>query len=106
MGKYFPCSICSKSVRVNQKGLKCTQCRKWVHISCNGVSEKLYNDRSEMFSDWECRRCTMKHMPFCGEIDIQQIDNCEKRDQVPKPPSNDHNNVKGIYISMRRITMD
>ena len=71
MGKSFPCSVCSKSVRVNQKGLRCTQCRKWVHISCDGVSVKLYNDNAEKFLNWKCRKCTMKLMPFYSELEIK-----------------------------------
>ena len=95
MGRKFPCSLCNKSVKVNQKGLKCTECKKWVHISCNGISEKLYNDQSEQFLDWECRICTMKHLPFFGQLDIQQIVTKEKRDQVPKYTSQN----KGFKIT-------
>ena len=83
MGKSFPCGVCNKSVRVNQKGLKCIQCKKWAHISCSGVTDKMYNDRTEQFINWECRRCTMEHMPFFCEPYVRQIAIKDKREYMP-----------------------
>ena len=38
----------SKSVNSNQKALKCTNCELWVHIKCNGTSNKEYDDMLEL----------------------------------------------------------
>ena len=64
MGRKYPCGICNKSVKCNQKGLKCTTCLKWIHLSCSDVSLELYNDCSEKFTGWECTNCWMKQIPF------------------------------------------
>ena len=64
MGKKFPCGICNKSVRGNQKGLLCTCCKKWIHLSCTDVSVNSYDDRSQTFTGWECSSCLMKHLAF------------------------------------------
>lgn len=64
MAKNYLCGICQKSVKVNQKGLLCTHCKKWVHISCARVSESLYDDPSELFIAWICPRCVLIQLPF------------------------------------------
>ena len=65
-----PCAICKKSVKKNQKGLLCTKCNKWVHISCSSVSKNKYNNESEQFINWECSKCIFQYLPFLNEHDI------------------------------------
>ena len=92
------CSLCNKPVKVNQKGLKCTQCKKWVHTKCSDVSEKLYNDPTEFFLNWECRKCMMKHMPFYGE----QYSICDITSKSSKEcirPSKSRINQKDLKIT-------
>ena len=55
----------------DQKGLRCTQCNKWVHVSCDDVSIKMYNDLSVQFLHWTCRRCIMKLMPFFSKCETK-----------------------------------
>ena len=62
----YPCASCKKSVKNNQKGLRCTKCKQWLHISCAGVSGKSYDDPSENFIDWQCNICIFKSMPLHG----------------------------------------
>ena len=64
MAKGYLCGICQKSVKINHKGLLCTQCRKWIHISCARITESLYNDPSELFISWICPRCVLSQLPF------------------------------------------
>ena len=89
MVKQYPCSVCSKCVKANQKGLLCTYCKKWVHINCSSVPVDLYNDRSEEFLDWKCSKCILKQLPF---YDIKDPNSCLENQFPPKP-------VKSTQIS-------
>ena len=67
MVKQYPCNICSKCVKNNQKGLLCTGCKIWVHIGCASVPVAVYDDASECFFDWKCPKCLLKQLPFFDE---------------------------------------
>ena len=69
----YPCSCCKKSVKSNQKALLCTICNNWVHTSCAGISNALYNDPSQHFVEWQCRKCIFELLPF-KETDVY-VDN-------------------------------
>ena len=38
----FPCAMCSKPVRHNQKGIQCSRCENWSHTACCGVTDLEY----------------------------------------------------------------
>ena len=38
----FPCSVCCKPVKCNQKGLFCDLCNRWCHSRCSDVSDIQY----------------------------------------------------------------
>ena len=40
----FPCGICTKTVKTNQKAVQCDLCDLWVHIGCNGTSLAEYEN--------------------------------------------------------------
>ena len=67
MVKQHPCSLCSKCVRQNQKGLLCTDCKKWVRIGCASVPVHVYDKTLEQFVDWKCPKCLLKQLPFYDE---------------------------------------
>ena len=69
----YPCSCCKKSVKSNQKALLCTICNNWIHISCAGISNVLYNDPLQHFVEWRCRKCIFEVLPF-NETDVH-VDN-------------------------------
>ena len=62
----FPCLICCKPVRCNQKGLFCDSCNRWCHSRCSDVSDAQYVRLSEIgFSTpWYCPTCTLHQLPF------------------------------------------
>ena len=60
----FPCACCAKPVKTNTKGLKCTECNQWLHISCAGIPCQRYDDLSESFENWQCNICLLKQLPF------------------------------------------
>ena len=47
----FPCVCCKKAVKSNQRGILCTKCKTWVHITCVNISKALYENDDEHFLD-------------------------------------------------------
>ena len=39
----YPCGVCNRSVRANDKALLCDTCGKWFHIECTRVSPDDYD---------------------------------------------------------------
>lgn len=39
----YPCTVCGKSVRSNQRGLLCDSCGKWSHAVCTGFTTSRYD---------------------------------------------------------------
>ena len=64
----YPCSICSKSVKKNQKALLCTGCSQWVHIVCGRVLRETY-DSDALFDHWQCPKCLLQQLPFWNDLD-------------------------------------
>ena len=40
----YPCGICTKCVKTNQKAVFCDYCLHWVHIKCDTISGLEYED--------------------------------------------------------------
>ena len=76
MGKRFPCGICNNSVKINQKGLLCTTCNQWIHLSCSHVPIHSYNNHKENFYGWECKKCVLKHLPFFKSKSMADTNTC------------------------------
>lgn len=62
----FPCSVCCKPVKCNQKGLYCDLCNRWCHSRCSDVSDIQYAHLSALGpeSPWYCQACTIQQLPF------------------------------------------
>ena len=65
----YPCSVCSKPVRSDQKGVQCDLCSTWLDTRCIGLSLKDYFELHVQSSDdaWFCSRCIREAMPF-GDV--------------------------------------
>ncbi len=54
----FPCGICHKPVKVNQKGILCDMCNLWHHIKCINMTTAEYFRLAENEEEpWECSDC-------------------------------------------------
>jgi len=61
----FPCTVCSKPVKNNQRGVQCDRCDLWTHASCGGVgSREEYDQLSMDNTEWLCPSCTWCELPF------------------------------------------
>ena len=63
MGVGYPCVSCTKPVKCNQRGLQCTKCSKWVHASCDGISNREYDNPHHEFVGWQCSKCLLSVLP-------------------------------------------
>ena len=50
----FPCDVCTKPVRSNQKGILCDNCNKWCHFKCVSMDIKTYIDLGSSDEQWLC----------------------------------------------------
>ena len=67
----FPCSICQKNVRGNAKAVCCDLCDQWVHINCNFITPKIYDELMdpENNDSFYCNKCINKELPFGLQTD-------------------------------------
>ena len=62
----YPCTMCKKPVKSNQKGIECSNCSLWTHSHCAGVSDGTYLTISDD-TTWFCPSCTLNELPFPNE---------------------------------------
>ena len=62
----YPCSVCCKPVKCNQKGLFCDMCNRWCPSACSYVSDSQYARLSALGPEtpWFCHTCTLQQLPF------------------------------------------
>ena len=58
----YPCGVCKKPVKCNQKGILCDLCNLWHHTKCINMPNETYfrlaNDTEE---PWECPDCSFPY---------------------------------------------
>ena len=55
----YPCTVCEKPVKRNQRGILCDGCSQWTHARCGGVEEAEYLLLTAQEScEWFCPLCT------------------------------------------------
>ena len=61
----YPCTVCSRPVKSNQRGIFCDRCELWTHARCCGVDvveyEKLGLNVNE---EWLCSVCISAELPY------------------------------------------
>ena len=53
----YPCGICSKSVKSNQRGIQCDSCDIWHHAKCMDISIPSYESLANSSCLWLCPKC-------------------------------------------------
>ena len=64
-----PCAKCEKAVAKNHRAIQCDICNQWVHIRCNGISEKKYETLKDDPDPFICIVCITSTLPFSQEND-------------------------------------
>jgi len=60
----FPCLVCQKPVKKNQKGIQCDECAVWTHTKCILMPDDEYQDHAEAgdLRSWFCWRCSIPQL--------------------------------------------
>ena len=53
----FPCKVCDRPVKSNQKGTLCEECCFWHHIKCIGMNHNIYSSLASSNVPWFCCEC-------------------------------------------------
>ena len=53
----FPCAICKKAARWDQRATCCNHCNNWYHVDCMGMSTFAYNALQISQVSWICCQC-------------------------------------------------
>ena len=65
----FTCGICQKTVGLKHKAICCDLWNTWVHIACNNLDKRKYNNLQESTTNWYCMACVKKEIPFSSQTD-------------------------------------
>ena len=66
----FPCGLCGRHVRINQKAIQCEICLKWLHCKCLNISSTNYSILQQDNNSWCCPSCYRSALPFADCSDI------------------------------------
>ena len=97
----YPCSICDKSVRNNQKAILCDTCKLWTHIKCDGTSNNDYENMIENQDDtlWHwlvCRvrlSCSLFPFTLSDIVELQNLQNSDSMRMLESLPTFDISEV-------------
>ena len=60
-----PCSICLRPGARHHKAVSCAACNGEVHIHCEGITKKEYNNLAKLDEfPWKGRRCCSRSLPL------------------------------------------
>lgn len=63
----YPCTVCSKAVRKNQRGICCDRCESWSHARCCQIDVGEYERLGKSNEEWFCPSCIAAELPFVDE---------------------------------------
>ena len=64
MGIKYPCKICKKAVANSHRAVQCDICQSWVHIKCNNISAKDYDQMINSNDSFYCIKCLNDNFPY------------------------------------------
>ena len=63
----YPCTVCEKPVKRNQRGIMYDGCSQWTHAHCGGVEEAEYLLlTAEQSSEWLCPSCVQSKLSIAS----------------------------------------
>ena len=89
----YPCGVCNKPVRSNQKGLQCDYCDRWFHSRCC-VNDYIYDSLVNSSCLWICCDCGLPSFSsslFDSSSDIETLNRFSPLTDylAQQPPTND-----------------
>ncbi len=84
----FPCGVCAKPVKCNQKGILCEVCDNWIHTRCIGISDNEYRQLQSSEDPWCCKKCVSEAMPYADVPSDDSVFNSslDRQTSVIVPP--------------------
>lgn len=74
----FPCGVCDKPVKSNQRGIQCEVCYSWLHVKCINMSSDDYSWLQVSDEPRCCNNCLKKALPF---FDTSNHDDCVQAEE-------------------------
>ena len=74
----YPCGICAKPVKSNQRGIQCDSCNIWYHIRCMNMNISTYDALANSSCVWECIGCGLLNF-FNSLLDSSTDTICSNR---------------------------
>ena len=69
----FPCGICDKPVKTNQRGILSDPCDTWIHSRCIDLDDSEFNRLANSSCSWLCPNCDSSNfttnLPVTGTLD-------------------------------------
>ena len=53
----YPCMVCGKAVRWNQRAVACDNCEGWYHVDCMNMNSHVYSALTKSNTSWVCCSC-------------------------------------------------
>lgn len=115
----YPCTVCSRSVKSNQKGILCDSCGKWSHSCCVGISDQKYTSLSTAVDFcWQCPSCLFSVLPNLDVYDSPTASSDETLNptisdtlsvfEMLSPPFSDlrliNHNIQGLCSKLDEIS--
>ena len=69
----YPCGVCAKPVKSNQRGVQCDVCTMWLHTRCIGISNEEYAELQGSDESWCCKKCVTEALPLHDVSDTDSI---------------------------------
>ena len=71
----YPCTVCYRPVKLNERALSCDVCQRWTHCRCSGVSVVDYQRLQglDQFT-WMCPSCYANSLPFADCSVLSSVD--------------------------------
>ena len=73
----YPCGVCQKAVRNNQRGIQCDYCDIWFHVQCMHMNTRIYEALANSSCIWECADCGLPNFSssLFESLDAIQVTN-------------------------------
>ena len=60
----FPCSSCKNNVNQNHRAIQCDICDRWIHLKCNFLNTKDYENLKNSEESFYCIKCIESNLAF------------------------------------------
>jgi len=89
----FPCSVCGKPCKSNQKCIACNICNSWLHFRCIDMCISICEKLASSLGPCYCQGCLQQHLPFSyilnTDSDIFNLENANESLASIPPSLND-----------------